>query len=61
MSANEGARSFVRVSKVTSGWTWMVQVIDDTTMEELREAMEKALQLNDELFDRLYPQPEPEF
>ena len=62
MSVTDGTRSFVRINKVVNGWTWNVQVTEDTTVDELQELKAKALQLNDELFDELLPQPEePEF
>ena len=62
MQAVDGARSFVRINKVTSGWTWSIQVTEETTIEELRDLKEKALELNEELANGFFPQPEePEF
>jgi hypothetical protein len=61
---NEVAGSYVRLNRLAGGgWTWNIQVtIAGNSLEELREAKSKAVQLSDELFNDLYPQPEePEF
>jgi hypothetical protein len=58
LQAREGIQSFVRVNKVTSGWTWSVQAKESVTLDELRELKEKALAISDELLSELIPQPE---
>lgn len=46
----------IRVSRLKDGaWTWQVSALKGTTLEELREAKEIALQIAYELRDELQP------
>jgi hypothetical protein len=60
MNDHVAGMSSIKVNKLANGWTWNIQVAaSGNTLEELQDAKRKALKLNEELFDELYPQPEP--
>ena len=50
------AGSSIKVNRTTTGWTWNVSVVaSDNSIDELREARDKALELDQDLREVLLP------
>lgn len=61
MSTTETGGSFVKVNRLKDSWTWNVSVMaNDNSVDEVREAKEKALVIARELGDELNPVVEDE-
>ncbi len=56
MADIDGAGSYIKINRHISGWTWNISVATaSNTLDDLQDAKEKALQLNEELRKELLP------